>query len=498
MRGKNVDWLEQPRIYEINTWLWLQALSNIYKHEITLNSIPPEVFGQELKFFDVIWLMGVWERSPRSREIALNHTGLQQEYHKALSDFKTEDVVGSPYSIFDYHVDPHLGGEDGLKNFRKQLTERNMHLILDYVPNHVAVDHSWILEKPDIFIKGNINDYRAHPIEFFSTNDHIYAHGKDPNFFPPWTDTVQINAFSSVARKKAINILLNIAEQCDGVRCDMAMLMINHVFSRTWGERAGPRPEKGFWREVIPEILKKFPDFLFIAEVYWNMEWELQQQGFNFCYDKRLYDRMLHERAETIYSHLCAEWDYQRKLLRFIENHDELRAITVFGEERSRAAAIISLTLPGAKLVHEGQMKGYKVKIPVQLGRRPVEDNNQDLLEFYQKLLNVASAEELTKGKWALCKIEPINTENYTYTNLISYQWMSKEQHHLIVVNYSPNPAQGHVRIEELNYDTYDWIFTDLLTQKRFIYKGKDLDTYGLYVDLSAWGGHIFYIKRID
>ena len=143
-------------------------------------------------------------------------------------------------------------------------------------------------------------------------------------------------------------------------------------------------------------------------------------------------------------------------------------------------------------------MKGYKVKIPVQLGRRPVEDNNQDLLEFYQKLLNVASAEELTKGKWALCKIEPINTENYTYTNLISYQWMSKEQYHLIVVNYSPNPAQGHVRIEELNYDTYDWIFTDLLTQKRFIYKGKDLDTYGLYVDLSAWGGHIFYIKRID
>jgi len=497
MRRKNLDWPEQPRIYEINTWPWLQALSNIYKHEITLNNIPPEVFSQELKFFDFIWLMGVWERSPQSREIALNHTGLQQEYHKALSDFKTEDVVGSPYSIFDYHVDPHLGGEDSLKNFRKQLTERNIQLLLDYVPNHVAIDHHWTLEKSNIFIEGTIKDMNIYPNEFFAVGNKVLAHGRDP-YFTPWTDTVQINAFSSEARKKAVNILINIAEQCDGVRCDMAMLMTNDVFSRTWGERAGLQPEKDFWREVISEVLEKFPDFLFIAEVYWNMEWELQQQGFHFCYDKRLYDRMLYNSAEAIRDHLHAEWDYQRKLLRFIENHDESRAITAFGEERSQAAAIVSLPLPGAKLVHEGQMKGYKVKIPVQLGRRPVEDDNQDLLNFYQKLLSIVSAEGLTKGKWALCKIEPINTENYTYTNLISYQWRSREQHHLIVVNYSPNPAQGHVRIEELNYDTYNWSFTDLLTQKRFIYKGKDLDTNGLYIDLSAWSGHIFYIKQID
>lgn len=497
MNNKKIDWPEHPKIYEINTWPWLQALSKINKHEITLNNIPPEVFSQELKFFDVIWLMGAWERSPQSREIALNHPGLQQEYHKALSDFKPDDVVGSPYSIFDYHVEPHLGGENGLENFRKQLTERNIHLLLDYVPNHVAIDHHWTLEKSNIFIQGTFEDLKICPNEFFVVGNKVFTHGRDP-YFPPWTDTVQINVFSSEARQKAINTLLNITELCDGVRCDMAMLVTNKIFNRTWGEKAGSQPEKEFWKEVISVVREKFPDFLFIAEVYWNMEWELQQQGFDYCYDKKLYDRMLYNSAEAIRDHLHAEWDYQRKLLRFIENHDESRAITAFGEERSRAAAIISLTLPGAKLVHEGQMKGYKVKIPIQLGRRPVEDKNQDLLDFYQKLLNVASAEELTKGKWALCKIEPINSENYTYTNLISYQWKFKELNQLIVVNYSPNPAQGHVRIEELNYDTYDWIFTDLLTQKRFIYKGKDLDTYGLYIDLSAWSGHIFYIKRID
>lgn len=496
MSFEKIDWPEHPKIYEINTWPWLQTLSKMYKYPITLNNIPEEIFDQDLRFFDAIWLMGVWERSPQGKEIARNHPDLQEEYLKVLADFSPDDVVGSPYSIYKYCVDSHLGSREGLQNFRLKLNERNIYLLLDYVPNHIALDHSWTSEKSDVLVQGTLEDMKILPNEFFSVGNRIYAHGRDP-YFPPWTDTVQINAFSSEARQKAINTLNNIAKLCDGVRCDMAMLVTNNIFTRTWGDRVGSSPKKEFWKEVIPTVREKTPNFLFIAEVYWDMEWELQQQGFDFCYDKRLYDHMLHENAKVIRDHLHAEWDYQRKVLRFIENHDEPRAITAFGENHSRAAAIIALTLPGARLIHEGQMQGYKFKLPVQLGRRTIEDDNQNLRNFYQRLLNAAPGKELEKSKWSLCKVEPIKINNYTYSNLISYQWWNENNRKLIVVNFSANSAEAHIKINELNYNSYDWSFTDLLTQKIYKYKGKDLNEYGLYVNISAWNGHIFEIKKL-
>ena len=496
-RKQNV-WPNHPKIYEINVWTWLHSLSQKYKREITLNNIPEDEFERELKNFDVIWLMGVWERSPKGREIALNHPDLQDEYRKALIDFRPEDVVGSPYSVFYYHIDSSIGGKEGLASFRAKLADNNILLLLDYVPNHVAVDHLWTLEKSDCLIKGSLEDYNLFPIQFFKKNDQIFAHGRDPYFFDnPWTDTVQINAFSAEARKKAINTLLNIAEQCDGVRCDMAMLMANRVFSRTWGERAGSPPEKEFWVEVINSVRSKFPTFKFIAEVYWDLEWELQQQGFDFCYDKRLYDRLIQYDAQSIMDHLKAEWDYQSKLVRFIENHDEKRAIEAFGEYKSIAAASLILTLPGARLIHEGQTTGYKIKLPVQLGRRVVEEENSKLTEFYKVLLKVAPGRDFNNAKWSLCRVDPISDENHSNINLIAYLWWVNEQYQLTVVNFSPYPSQGHVRIDGIEYGNSDWDFNDLLAQKTYTYDGQHLSTFGLYIDLLPWNVHIFDIKRL-
>jgi hypothetical protein len=75
----------------------------------------------------------------------------------------------------------------------------------------------------------------------------------------------------------------------------MAMLVMNAVFERTWGDRAGPRAPAEYWTHVIPAIKRAHPDFLFIAEAYWDLEWELQQQGFDFCYDKRPWGSHLFE-----------------------------------------------------------------------------------------------------------------------------------------------------------------------------------------------------------
>ena len=103
------------------------------------------------------------------------------------------------------------------------------------------------------------------------------------------------------------------------------------------------------------------------------MEYTLQQQGFDYCYDKRLYDRLAHEDAAAVRGHLQADLAYQARLLRFIENHDEPRAAPTFGP-RARAAAVVMSTIPGARLYHDGQLDGYRTHIPVFLTRGPVEE----------------------------------------------------------------------------------------------------------------------------
>ena len=64
---------------------------------------------------------------------------------------------------------------------------------------------------------------------------------------------------------------------------------------------------------MISAIKKAHPEFIFIAEAYWDMEWELQQKGFDFCYDKRLYDRLENDNAESVRLHLCADSAYQEE-----------------------------------------------------------------------------------------------------------------------------------------------------------------------------------------
>ena len=274
------------------------------------------------------------------------------------------------------------------------------------------------------------------------------------------------------------------------------MIVTNEIFKQTWSERTRDMPKMEFWEEIIKKVRQEYPNFKFIAEVYWDLEWKLQQQGFDFCYDKRLYERLLHEDIKAIKAHLNADWDYQKKLLRFIENHDERRALKEFGMERSRAAAVVALTLPGARLVHQGQMQGFKIKIPVQLGRSPNEDINSELYQFYQRLLKSAPDRSIGEGKWSLCVIEPLTDYDQSHLNLIAYQWNTSQRYQLTVINYSPFFGRAHVRLNNIDYGSSEWLFIDILNQKPYTYNGKDLEFYGIYVDLKPWNSHIFEVRR--
>ena len=224
----------------------------------------------------------------------------------------------------------------------------------------------------------------------------VIAYGRDP-YFPGWPDTFQLNYRSQSLRREIIAVLLKIAERCDGIRCDMAMLPLPDVIQQTWGERSlptdgSPPVDSSFWPEAVAAVRNKFPDFIFMAEVYWDREYELQQQGFDYTYDKRLYDRLHAQQAEAVRGHLRADAEFQRKSVRFLENHDEPRAAPVFPPDVHRAAAIIAFLTPGMRFFHEGEFESRKLHVSVHLGRRPNEPIDLEIRAFYLQLLNVLKA----------------------------------------------------------------------------------------------------------
>src|SRR5512136_2795226 len=384
------SWPKHPVLYEINTWVWLADLSRKYRRVVNLATVPEQEWDAIAAYgFDAVWFMGVWERSPAGIAISMRNEGLLEDFKRALPDFSAEDNVGSPYCVRRYVVDEHLGGPKGLAATRKALAKRGIRLILDFVPNHVAPDHPWVSENPEYFVQGNADDAKNDTASFIEAEGMVFACGRDP-FFPAWPDVLQLNAFQPGLRQAVIETVAEIAGQCDGIRCDMAMLMLNAIFERTWGARAGAKPATDYWTTIIPAIKGRYREFKFIAEAYWDLEWELQQQGFDWCYDKKLYDRMEHGDAESVRQHLLADSSYQEGMVRFIENHDEPRAAATFQDGKGRAAAVAILTLPGASLLHEGQFEGMKVRLPVFLARRPAEPVDQALAAFYENLLKEA------------------------------------------------------------------------------------------------------------
>ena len=487
------SWPRYPTIYEINTWVWLTELSAREGTSVTLSSVPTADWDALAAHgFDAVWLMGVWERSAAGIAIANRNNSLLDDFKRALPDFRSQDNVGSAYCVRRYVVDKQLGGPEGLSVARQELAKRGIRLILDFVPNHVAPDHPWVIVHPNYFVQGNLDDAKSDPASFISLGGHVFACGRDP-YFPAWQDVLQLNAFQPELRQAVLETVLSIAGQCDGIRCDMAMLLLNSIFERTWGSRAGKQPATEYWRDLIPVVKRTYPDFLFVAEAYWDLEWELQHQGFDFCYDKRLYDRLEHANAESVRLHLCADLAYQAKLLRFLENHDEPRAAATFSPAKERAAAVTIATLPGARLFHEGQFEGRKIRLPVFLARRPTEPTDKPLQIFYHWLLDAINAPVFREGQWALCRCAGW-ADNSSYQNLVAWSWVKDKDRYLIIVNLSDSAAQAEVQVPWDEFRGKTWRLLDVLSGQTYERNGDEMRDPGLYVDLKAWNCHFFKI----
>jgi len=480
-----------PKLYEINTRVWLKRFN--WK----LKDIPIKYFADLAeKGITIIWFMGIWKTSSSVIDKYCFTNDLVNSYDKALKDWKREDVIGSPYSIDGYEVNPDFGTWEDLLSLRSKLNDCGIKLMLDFVPNHFSIDSKVLQTNPDIFLQVEEHFFLKDPFTFFKSEFNptlIFAHGRDP-LFPAWQDTVQINFFNEKARDYLCGILLKLADVCDGVRCDMAMLPLNNVFYNTWvgvlNKTNFIKPSEEFWTSAISRVKHKNSEFIFLAEAYWDLEWDLQQLGFDFTYDKRLVDRLLSNDMPGVIAHLKADKGFQTKSVRFIENHDESRAITSFGKFRSLAAATVISTIQGLKFYYDGQFEGKRIKLPVQLGREPIEKCSNIVSKYYSKLLKITKEEIFLNGEWQLLQPLTAGNGNMTYENFFAWQWTYKNMKVIVIINYSELTSQCRIKFD-VPPDNDFLVLYDQLNDRVFERSSSEIISSGLFIELRGYASHI-------
>ena len=507
-------------LYEINMRTWRSSLdAEGIPHVGGLHTLTAEDL-REIKSsgFQSIWLMGLWEVGPRVR---------------AMSKQYGEDFQGSPYAIYDYKVSQELGTEADLDALVREARRAGLKVIVDFVPNHMGIDSSWLNTHPEYFLHKlpepadqylsdeallqRYPSYFPYRTPAYPENGRrvpktiLVAYGRDPYFYP-WIDTAQLDYARPELRQHLVRMLSGLARRVDGVRCDMAMLVLREQIkihrhpgmAREEFDKLMPRE---FWQEAIEEVKRTNPHFLFVAETYWSMEGQLQQLGFDYTYNKPLYEAIcgaLHGgHAEGLMNFLrLLGTEYLSRSLHFLENHDEERAMNALGEQRQRPAAVMLSTLPGLALIHQGQMEGYRERMPVQ---RVVplqnEKKNAALTTYYKHLLQATALPVFRKGR-----LHVLYSNNPAF---ITYARGGSDQQALIIINTSNHIQKGMVyvtpglRLEsgvsywlhDLYYDLKSPAIRELAgVQPAYQYPGAQLLKQGVYVELQPYDAHVFLI----
>jgi hypothetical protein len=483
-----------PALYQINTRVWLTERSRVLGRPATLDDIPDaELDRLAAMGVDWIWLLSVWRTGKTGQQVSRANPEWRHEFEATLADLREEDIAGSGFAITGYTVHPGLGGDAALARVRDRLRARGLRLMLDFVPNHTALDHPWVEDHPEYFVPGTEVDQVRAPQNYTwvkrSQGLRLLAHGRDP-YFPGWPDTLQLDYSNAATQEAMLEELLRVSGQCDGVRCDMARLVLPDVFERTWGRRSAP-----FWPRATQRVRERVPGFCFMAEVYWDLEWTLLQQGFDYAYDKRLYDRLREAHARPVREHLHAGLDYQDRLARFLENHDEPRAAQAFAAGMHEAAAVVTFLSPGLRFLHQGQLEGRRTRISPHLVRAPAEPVDEALRGFYDRLLAVLRQPTVRDGQWRLMECVPAWDGNWTSDGFIAWCWHgSGGQRLLIAVNYAGHQGQCYVRLPLDDLRGRAVRLRDRMSPAVYDRSGDDLLAPGLYLDLPAWGYHVFEV----
>lgn len=299
---------------------------------------------------DVVWLMPIYP----------------------IGKVNRKGTLGSPYSVADYRgINPAFGNAGDLRRLVNAAHARKMKVILDFVPNHTAFDHSWITEHPDRYThdaQGNISVA-------------VDNNGK----LTDWTDVADLNYDNAETRRAVI--------------ADMRYWIDNFNIDGFRVDVAGFIPDS-FWREAVPQLRKGKAVFL-LAE--WDAP-NLHALGYDLTYDWNDYHALI-----DVWKGKSAA-DFARGALkdanglpnsgmrmRFTTNHDETAwnspAITLWGGPGgARAAFVATAMLPGVPLLYNGQEVESPQKLPL-FERDPVNWNQpkaEEARRFYRRVIEIS------------------------------------------------------------------------------------------------------------
>lgn len=483
-----------PTLFEISTRPYLYSLSQKLGKPVMLKDIPDSEL-QELasRGVQIVWFMGTWKLGKAGLEHDRTDPNLLKSYSVVLPGYTQADIIGSPYAIVEYVTNPDIGSDDDVRHLRSRLHALGMLLMLDFVPNHSAVDSP--------LMDSNVEDYVRAPKGTqppFDPNRYLpngVAYGRDP-YSGAWTDTAQFNYWNEATRQERLGDLMKAASLADAVRCDMAMLVLNDVIQQTWGPNLASwgytRPESEFWGWALLQVKSKYGT-LIMGECYWGLERKLQSLGFDYTYDKDLYDHLTNGNLDNLRGFITGNSvDYFTHSAHFVSNHDQDRAVVNFGSvARADAAAAVSFTIPGMKFNWQGQWEGYKYKLDVHLRRERFQDPVVEAVDFYDHLLAALDHPVFQQGDWYY--LTPQSSDSSW--RLLSWRWALKdEDKRLVVVNYSDSTGAGAVVLDNAvarnGNDTIP--VTDLMTGQVYPRSAAEMRSKGLFCVLHAWQVQIF------
>jgi len=478
---------------ELSTRPWIYYLSQKYGKQFQkLSDIPDQEFQQIKEMgFDFVWMMGVWQLGEFGLNYDRTNQQLLQEYSQVLPGYTIDDIIGSPYAVTNYTCNYELGSDEDIFNMKTKLNEIGLKLMLDFVPNHSAVDCNWTSSDMDYYILSP----KGIPIDPSKYMSNRIAYGS-AGWGQSWFDTAQFNYWNPQLRKVRMQQIAHVASLSDGIRCDMAYLLVNSLFGSNWAENLQSwgwnEPSTEFWSDAISYVKQLYPSVLFLAEVYDPYMQTLLDQGFDYVYEKDLYDLIYDNNLDNIRSWLSNSGEnYISHGAHFIENHDQPRAPSYFGSwEKADAAALLTFTIPGLRFYWMWQFNGYSNQLDIHLRREEPEPAVPQVQQFYPIFLNITNSDVFRYGTWTYLGVSGSNSA----WRLIAYRWEYENEKRLCVINYSDTSGSGSIVLsnaQPLNgNDTVP--VTELLSGVTYYRSASQMRNQGLFVVVNPWFGQIF------
>ncbi len=490
--SRDSDWMPNLVLIAKNSYVWLHQLSVQYHRPIrTLSDIPDEELQQlARRGINGLWLIGLWERSRASARI------------KQLCG--NPEAISSAYALRDYQIAGDLGGEAAYQNLDSRARRYGIRLASDMVPNHMAIDSTWVYEHPDWFIslpyspfpayQFNGPDLSDHPDVGVMIDDHYYTrtdaavvfkrfdkrtgsemyiyHGNDGTSLP-WNDTAQLNYLKPEVREAIIQTIIQVAKRFPIIRFDAAMTLTRKHFHRLWFPQPGSGgdiPSRAeyvltdeefdkampaeFWREVVDRMAVEAPDTLLLAEAFWLMEsYFVRTLGMHRVYNSA-FMHLLRDEDNAKYRALIKntlEFDPEimKRFVNFLNNPDERTAIDQFGNgDKYFGVCTLMVTLPGLPMFGHGQIEGYTEKYGMEY-RRAYRDETPDghlVWRHEQQIFPLCKKRYLFANSEHFLLYDFFTPQGQVDENVYAYSNRAGQETALVIYNNRYESTSGWIR----------------------------------------------------